>query len=115
MKTRDKNPALKKMIEDFNRKGHEKSIWSAIACGLNRPRRKRFEMDLGRLEKFAKAKETVVVPGVVVGRGELAKPLNVAAVKFSASARAKIEKAGGKCMDISELDGKMISKARIMG
>jgi large subunit ribosomal protein L18e len=106
MKVRNKNPALKKLVGDFNRKGHEKGAWRAIAEGLNRPRRKRYEMDIGRLEKFAKAKETVVVPGVVLGKGEL---------KFSASAKAKIEKAGGKCMDISELDDKMVSKVRIMG
>ncbi len=127
MRARDKNPLLKKLIGDFNRKGRERTpaghghaesqrgVWNAIADGLNRPRRKCYEMDIGRLEKFAKAKETIVVPGVVLGKGELTKPLNVAALKFSASAKAKIEKAGGKCMDISELDDKAVSKARIMG
>jgi len=115
MKARNKNPQLKKLILDFNRKGHEKGAWRAIADGLNRPRRKSFELDVSRLEKFAKAKETIVVPGAVLGNGELSKPLNVAALRFSATAKAKIEKAGGKCMDISELDDKTISKVRVMG
>ena len=115
MKIRDKNPGLKKLILDFNRKGHEKGVWRAMADGLNRPRRKHYEVDVGRLEKFAKAKETIVVPGAVLGNGELTKPLNVAALRFSATAKAKIEKAGGKCIDISELDDKTISKVRIMG
>jgi len=115
MKVRNKNPALKKLIEEFNRKGHEKGAWKAIAGGLNRPRRQGYEVGLDRLERFAKAKETIVVPGVVLGKGELTKPLNIAALRFSASARAKIEKAGGKCMDISELDGKAVSRIRVMG
>jgi large subunit ribosomal protein L18e len=115
MRIRDKNPQLKKLIEDFNRKGHEKGAWRAIAKGLNRPNRQRHEVGLDRLEKFAKAKETIVVPGSVLGNGEITKPLSVAALKFSGSARAKIEKAGGKCLDISELDDKTVSKVRIMG
>jgi large subunit ribosomal protein L18e len=125
MKVRDKNPVLKKIIEDFNRKGHEgKSagkgpaagcgVWKALAEGMNRPRRTRFEADIARIEKFAKAKDTIVVPGVVLSKGEVTKPLTVAAVRFSASAKAKIEKAGGKCMDISELDEKSVSRVRIM-
>jgi len=118
MRIRDKNPELKKLIEGFNKKGHEgksEGAWAAIADGLNRPRRNCHEVDIGSLEKFAKPKETIVVPGVVLAKGEITKQLNVFAVKFSASARTKIEKAGGKCMDISELDDKTISKIRIMG
>jgi len=115
MKVRNKNPSLKKLVEEFNRKGHEKGVWRVIAEGLNRPRRRRCEVDISRIEKFAMAKETVVVPGIVLGKGEVTKPLNVAALKFSASAKMKIEKAGGRCMDISELDDKTVSKVRIMG
>jgi large subunit ribosomal protein L18e len=114
MKIRDKNPPLKKLIEDFNRKGHQKGVWKALAEGMNRPRRNQYEADVGRLDKFAKAKETIVVPGVVLAKGEISKPLNVAAIRFSGTARAKIEKAGGKCMDIAELDDKTVSKIRIM-
>lgn len=37
--------------------------------------------------------------GKVIGTGNLSGPLEVEAIKFSAGAREKIEKAGGKCIE----------------
>ena len=82
MKVRQKNPVLKKMIEDFSRRS-DTGFWKALADGMNRPHRNCYEMNLDRLEKFAKAKDIIVVPGVVLGKGEITKPVSVAAVKFS--------------------------------
>ena len=117
MKIRDKNPILKGEIEKMHKAGIEKPLWKAVAKGLNRPRRKRYEVNLSRLEKFATANETVIVPGAVLAEGEVKKKLTVAALKFSAGARKKIEKAGGKCLSIEELfrENPDASKIRIMG
>jgi len=117
MKVRNKNPLLKDLIGELQEKGLKTPIWKAVAKGLNRPRRKAYEADLLRIEKHAKKGESVIVPGTVLGLGELSKPLTVAALRFSGAARAKIEKSGGKCMTIEEMvkhnpDGK---KLRIMG
>ncbi|HDD72605.1 MAG TPA: 50S ribosomal protein L18e, partial [Candidatus Aenigmarchaeota archaeon] len=61
----------------------------------------------------------IVVPGVVLGSGEITKPVSVAALRFSKSAEEKIKKAGGKCMSLEEFSelypGKFKNKARIMG
>ena len=116
MKIRQKNPVLKDTIGKLSQKGAEGApLWKAIARGLNRPRRVRYEADLKRLERFAKPKETIVVPGVVLSRGELKKPLTLAALRFTPRAREKIEKAGGKCLSIQELMEKRPSKIRVMG
>ncbi len=40
------------------------------------------------------------LPLKILGEGELTKTLKVTAAKFSASARAKIEAAGGKAVEI---------------
>ena len=40
------------------------------------------------------------LPVKILGDGELAKPLTVKAHKFSASAKAKIEAAGGTCVEL---------------
>ena len=42
------------------------------------------------------------VPVKILGRGELSKPLTVSAHAFSASAREKVEGAGGTCSVIEE-------------
>jgi large subunit ribosomal protein L18e len=115
MKIREKNPLLRKEIESLARAGIEKPAWKAVAKGLNRPRRKRFEVNLSRLEKFAKQDDTIIVPGVVLGEGEIKKNVTVAAVKFSSVARKKIEKAGGKCLTIEQASKMEPSKIRIMG
>ena len=94
LKLRDKHQQLENLIIELDHKAQP--IWKAVAKGLNRPRRVEFKMNLYRLEKFVNGKETVVVPGVVLGTGEITKPVNVAALKFSGSAKQKIEKAGGK-------------------
>ncbi|PSP91941.1 50S ribosomal protein L18e [Halobacteriales archaeon QS_1_68_44] len=54
----------------------------------------RDEVNLGRIERYARADETVIVPGKVLGSGALRKEVTVAAVDFSSTARTKIERAG---------------------
>ena len=119
MKIRDKNPALKKLIDELveNSYKNKAPVWKAVAKGLNRPRRRGFSINVSKIEKYAKEKEQVVVPGIVLGIGEIKKPAEIAAIKFSASAREKITKAGGKCLDIEEMmkSNPKGKKIRIMG
>jgi large subunit ribosomal protein L18e len=105
MKIREKNGITKEMIADIRRRSFENQsrVWKAVAEELNRPRRKRFEVNLNRLEKYAKANERIVVPGVVLGSGEIKKKLIVAAFRFSGKAREKIEKSGGECLSVEEM------------
>ncbi len=119
MKPRNKNPVLRDLIMKLQKKSLEKDapVWKAVAKGLNRPKRKRYEVNLFRIEKHAKSRETLVVPGTVLGTGNIKRTVTVAAVKFSGNAKEKIEKAGGKCLSIEELMEKNPngSKIRIMG
>jgi len=115
MKIRGKNPLLKKEIESLAMAGIENPVWKGVAKGMNRPRRKRFEVNLSRLEKFANQNDTIIVPGIVLGEGEIRKRVTVAALRFSSEARKKIEKAGGKCLSIDVLSKEEPSKIRIMG
>ena len=119
MKVRDKNPLLSGLIKKLDEKGRQENVplWSALAKKLNRPRRKTYEVNLFSLEKNATGKETVVVPGSVLGSGELTKPVTVAALKFSGKAEEKIKKAGGKSVSIEEFieDNPKAKGIRIMG
>jgi large subunit ribosomal protein L18e len=92
-------------------------IWRDIARRLEKPRRNWAEVNLSRLERYSEDGAVVVVPGKVLGAGNLSKKLTVAAFKFSSSARKKIEDAGGKSMTIEQLVKEMPdgSGIRIMG
>lgn len=117
MKVRNKNPVKAGLIKELQEKGLKTPIWRAVAKGLNRPSRKSYEVNVSRLEKHAKSGESIVVPGNVIGTGQLTKPLTVAAFRFSGTACEKIEKAGGRCMTIENMvrDNPGGKKLRVMG
>lgn len=98
------NPLLKSAIESFRRKGSERSqIWEDVAEKLSKPTRSRVEVNLSQIDRYANGNEFVVVPGVVLSSGEISKPVNVAAWRFSANAEKKIKSSGGKVMTIEQL------------
>lgn len=75
--------------------------WERVAEELADPARNVNEVNLSSIERYSTG--VVLVPGKVLGTGELTKPVVVAALKFSKSAKEKITKAGGKAMTIAEL------------
>jgi large subunit ribosomal protein L18e len=92
-------------------------VWRDIALRLEGPSRNWAEVNISRLDRYAGENETVVVPGKLLGSGEIGKKVTVAAYRFSGQAKEKIVKAGGKDLSIEELMAKNPkgSKIRIMG
>ncbi len=81
--------ALKKKKEGF---------YTDIAKHVSKPSRMGIAVNVTKL-----GNDDVVVPGTVLGEGRIVKAGNVYALRFSKSAREKIERAGGKCLNIQEL------------
>ena len=95
----------------------ERPLWKRVAVELSKPTRHKRELNVYKLERYAKDGEVIVVPGKVLGTGNLSKKITVAALQFSDSARSKIQSNKGEVLSIKELmekhpDGKGI---RIMG
>ena len=90
------NPRLTDLIAALKSTSREQNadVWHDIAARLEKPRSSHAEVNLGRIERYAREDETVVVPGKVLGSGALQKPVKVAAVDFSSSAQTKIEQVG---------------------
>jgi len=78
-------------------------IWEDVAEILLKPRRQKVEINLKRINRNAYDGETIVVPGKVMGDGEISKAVNVSAWKFTPSAEEKIKSAKGSVMSIDEL------------
>lgn len=118
MKIRHKNPVSREIIEKLQEKGRKekKPIFTALARELNRPRRKRFEVNLERINRYANENDHIVVPGTVLGEGILEKAVKIAALRFSSRAREAIEGKGGECLSFEDLlQHGMRGKIRIMG
>ncbi len=99
------SPALEPLIKELRRKSWEykAKIWKDIAERLETPRRNRAEVNVGKIAKYTKPNDMVIVPGKVLGGGEINHPVIVAALSFSKKAREKIERVGGKCLKILDL------------
>jgi len=92
-------------------------LWTRVADELGKSTRRRRIVNLSRLNRYTQADEVVLVPGKVLGSGNLGHSLTVAAVSFSDSAKTAITQANGKVLTISELlkQNPKASKVRIIG
>ncbi|GGP21616.1 50S ribosomal protein L18e [Thermocladium modestius] len=78
-------------------------IWRYVAELLEKPRRSRVFVNLSKIDRYSSENDVVVVPGKVLGSGELRKKVTVAAFRFSDDAVEKIRGAGGDAINIAEL------------
>lgn len=98
------NIVVRKLVDELRRvaRENEASAWLRVAEELERPRRSRRVVNLGKIDRFARDNEMVVVPGVLLGGGVLTKKVTVVALKASRTALAKLRESGCKFMTISE-------------
>jgi len=103
LKIAKSNKLLKSAIILLERKGRngKSGIWREAAKYLASGTVTWPEVNVARLARLGDA-SAVFVPGKVLGTGSIEKKLNVGAFSFSASARSKIEKAGGKAFTVEE-------------
>ncbi len=92
------------------------AFWDRIAAELRKSRRNRREVNVDRINRVTKAGETIIVPGKVLGTGELNHKINVYALEYSGNAEEKIN-TNGKASLIRDLmkEGVKGKKVRIIG
>ncbi len=94
----------------------ETPFWKRVADDLDKSSRRRVEVNLSRIARASKEGETVVVPGKVLGSGELPHKVRVVAHSFSQSARKKLKEAKCESMSIKEfLEKNPEGSGRIIG
>jgi len=99
------NIVLRELIEtllNYSVK-YDAKIWRAVAEELNKPSRRRRAVNVSKINRYTNPGDYVVVPGKVLGSGNLDHPVTVAALSFSKTAIEKIQRAGGRAMSIFEL------------
>ena len=64
-----------------------------IAKLISIPTRRRIKKNLEEIDKEAKENETIIVPGKVLGNGNISKKIKIIALNFSSSAEEKLKKA----------------------
>ena len=89
------------MLERLGRK-EKIGIWRDAAAYLGAPARNETFVNVAHRARADDGDSPLFVPGKVLGSGPLVKKLVVGAFSFSASARKKIETAGGEALTIEE-------------
>lgn len=105
MKIEKTNSNLKQLVLDLYRFSNENKskFWRRVADDLMLPTRKKRLVNVFSLAINTKDGESVIVPGKVLGTGDINHKVNVAAFSFSQSAVEKIKQAKGNVMSIQEL------------
>lgn len=99
------NIVLVKLVAELKKRSNEQEaeIWRRVADDLERPTRQRRVVNLSSISRYTKENEIIVVPGKVLGSGDLEHKLTISAFQFSGGAKEKIEKAGSKIVPLLEL------------
>ncbi|HDR53190.1 MAG TPA: 50S ribosomal protein L18e [archaeon] len=95
------DPRIKHLLVQLART--KSPFWIAVAKHLSTPSRNRVGINLSQINRQATAGDTLVVPGKVLGSGNLTSKVTVVAYQFSQSAVETIKKAGGEALLIEEL------------
>ena len=113
------NPLLRDLIMELRKRGNEQEVglWKRIALDLERPTRNRRAVNLSRINRHTKENEVVVVPGKVLGSGDLNHRLTISAYQFSEQAKDKLHKAGAEIISLLDLSKEKPNgkKIRIIG
>jgi len=114
-----KNEQVEKLIKALKTEAIEKKVplWKRIATDLEKSSRRKREVNVYKLERYAKEGDIIIVPGKVLGNGDLSKKITVAALSFSTGAKEKIQSSKGEAISIPELMKKNpgAKSVRIMG
>lgn len=99
------NPILLRLIVELKKRSNEQNIniWKRVANDLEKPTRQRRVVNLSSINRYTKENDIIVVPGKVLGAGNLSHKLTISAFQFSNGAKEKIEKVGAKVIPLLEL------------
>jgi len=80
-------------------------VWREVSKRLNKPRKYKVEVNLFRINKKTNAGDVIVVPGKVLGMGDLDHKVTIASYHTSESTRNKVEnsKTGSQLITIEDL------------
>ncbi len=109
------NESMQRLISELKKKSEESQskLLGRIVKDLDKPARIRREINISRINRYTKEDEMIIVPGKVLGGGELDHKITISAFKFSEGALSKIEKSGSKVIPINEITKESISGKRV--
>lgn len=102
------NLLVTKMVKELKQAStkNEAPIWSKIAEMAQKPSIARRVVNVGRLNTVTNENEVIMVPGKVLGTGNIYHKITLCCFSISTTAAKKIKGAGGKIVDHSDIISK---------
>jgi large subunit ribosomal protein L18e len=97
----EKNNKLKELTAQLW--ASKAKVWKAVAKKLQGPTQNYSIVNVSKLDKCSKEGFILLVPGKVLGTGDLNQKIEVAAYKFSEGAKTKILAKGGKVHTLADV------------
>lgn len=94
--------AARRMLMSVRKATGDSGFWRSVERLLSRPRSRMAEVNVGKIARLTGQGDRVVVPGKVLGKGEISHSVTVAALSFSSAALAKLRSAGCTVMRLDE-------------
>jgi len=99
------NQIVLQMVKELKgaSKKNNAPIWSRLAELALKPSSARRTINIGQIEKFAKDNDVIVVPGKVLGTGNISHKITLCSFSISNTGAKKVLQSGGKILRFSEL------------
>ncbi|NCN64893.1 MAG: 50S ribosomal protein L18e [Candidatus Altiarchaeum hamiconexum] len=99
------NPLRIKLIEDLKNFNADKDygIWNAVIRELSKSKRNARTVNLWKINKYTNEGDVIVVPGKVLGQGDIDHKVTIAAFEFSEGIKQKATNNNVRLMSIYEL------------
>jgi large subunit ribosomal protein L18e len=103
--TKTTNPELIQLIRFLKKESREKQagIWLDVAEYLSKTRSQRISVNLSTINRNTKRSDIVLVPGKLLGSGNINHAITVASFGASEKAKEKLVAAKSKYLSIAEL------------
>ena len=110
------NPVLDSTVLTLRRafKSSKAKIWRDVSNRLLKSASIRTSVNIGKISRITKPNDVLVIPGKVLGDGEISHRIVIGAFSFTRSAVEKITLAGGEVLTIPELMEKHQSGAGVI-
>ncbi|MCD6279889.1 50S ribosomal protein L18e [Candidatus Micrarchaeota archaeon] len=112
---------MKRGPEDIERlniirlaKKTKKGIWKRVASIISGPRRRSISVNVGKINRYAKDGDIIIIPGKVLGKGNITKKFTTVSLSYSTSAIDKLKTNGCEVYKIINYIGKDVKGAKIL-
>lgn len=99
------NQVIQRLAYDLKKasKSNDAPIWLRLSKLAQKPSRARRTVNLHKISKLTKDGDAVVVPGKVLGTGNISHKITLCSFAISNTAATKITKSGGKIISFEEM------------